>query len=59
MRDTSFYYGKLQSQVVTFMQATVYELLRCGTYYYIAGSPGLEKLDKDFKRDPVVAAVLA
>jgi Fe-S-cluster containining protein len=59
MRDTSFYYGKLQSQVVTFMQATVYELLRCGTYYYIAGAPGLEKLDKDFKRDPVVAAFLA
>jgi Fe-S-cluster containining protein len=59
MRDTSFYYGKLKSQVVTFMQATVYELLKCGTYYYIAGSPGLEKLDKDFKRNPAVEAVLA
>jgi Fe-S-cluster containining protein len=59
MRDTSFYYGKLQSQVVTFMQATVYELLKCGTYYYIAGASGLEKLDKEFKCDPAVAAILA
>jgi hypothetical protein len=59
MRDTSFYYDGLQSQVVTFMQATVYELLRCGTYYYIAGVPGLGKLDKEFKRDPTVATFLA
>jgi hypothetical protein len=58
MQDASFYFNKLESQVMTFMPVTVYELLRYGTHYYIA-TPGLERLDREFKRDPAVVAALS
>jgi hypothetical protein len=58
MQDASFYFGKLKSQATTFMPLTVYELLRHGTRYYVA-TPGLERLDREFNRDPAVAAALS
>ncbi|MDP2917575.1 MAG: SEC-C metal-binding domain-containing protein [Dehalococcoidia bacterium] len=57
--DCSFYYGKLESPVVTFMPITVYEILKSGTFFFSQGRiPGLEKLDEEFCRDPEVLSTL-
>lgn len=57
--DCSFYYGKLESPVVSFMPIAVYEILKNGTFYFSRGGiPGLERLDQEFCNDPDVLSTL-
>ena len=56
--DLSFYYGKLENPIVSFMPMLVYEILQNGTYHLSSSSIGLDNLDKEFCSDPDVISIL-
>jgi Fe-S-cluster containining protein len=55
--EASFYFNGFDSSILSFMPLTVFEILKNGTYYLSQVVPGLEKLDREFRRDPEVASM--
>ena len=56
--DCSFYYGKLDDRVLSYMPLTIYELLKNGTYYFSHVVPYLKDLDSEFCAEPEVSSIL-
>jgi Fe-S-cluster containining protein len=55
--EGSFYFNGFESSILSFMPLTVFEILKNGTYYLSQVVPGLEKLDREFRRDPEVSSI--
>lgn len=59
INDRSFYYGRLEKPVISFMPIAVYEIIKIGIYYLSrSGIPGLDNLEYEFYADTEVVSTL-